>query len=73
VWPVARACIGDGPDDDVDDTIEWIEDADGTFTAKVRPSCLDLVGDLAGTFEGPADLSTNPDYLDDALDHVQRD
>jgi hypothetical protein len=41
---------------------------------RARPSCLDLVGDLAGTFEGPADLSTNPDYLDDALDHVaQRD
>jgi len=37
-----------------------------------RPSCLDLVGDLAGTFEGPADLSTNPDYLDEALDHVAR-
>jgi hypothetical protein len=32
-----------------------------------RPSCLDLVEDLAGTFEGPADLSTNPRYLDDAL------
>jgi len=34
---------------------------------RARPSGLDLVGDLAGTFQGPADLSTNPDYLDEAL------
>jgi hypothetical protein len=39
---------------------------------RARPSCLDLVGDLAGTFEGPADLSTNADYLDEALNHVAR-
>ena len=41
-------------------------------TQRARPSCLDLVGDLAGAFEGPADLSTNPDYLDEALNHVAR-
>lgn len=34
---------------------------------KKRPSCLDLVADLAGAFNGPADLSTNPSYLDEAL------
>jgi Arc/MetJ-type ribon-helix-helix transcriptional regulator len=34
---------------------------------KARPSCLDLVDDLAGSFEGPADLSSNPRYLDEAL------
>ena len=28
------------------------------------PSCLDLVRDLAGAFEGPPDLSTNPKYLE---------
>ena len=39
---------------------------------RTRPSCLDLVGDLAGSFEGPADLSTNTDYLDEAIDNVAR-
>ena len=34
---------------------------------KKRPSCLDLVADLAGAFNGPADLSTNTSYLDEAL------
>jgi hypothetical protein len=34
---------------------------------KKRPSCLDLVADLAGAFNGPADLSTNASYLDEAL------
>lgn len=34
---------------------------------RARPSCLALVDDLAGSFEGPADLSTNPRYLDEAL------
>lgn len=29
-----------------------------------RLSCLDLVRDLAGAFEGPPDLSTNPKYLE---------
>ena len=29
------------------------------------PSALDLAGDLVGAFDGlPADLSTNPDYLE---------
>ena len=27
-------------------------------------SCLDLAGDLAGSLEGPSDLSTNPAYMD---------
>ncbi len=26
-------------------------------------SCLDLAGDLAGSLEGPFDLSTNPSHL----------
>jgi hypothetical protein len=34
---------------------------------QARPSCLDLVDDLAGSFAGPTDLSTNPRYLDEAL------
>ena len=29
------------------------------------PSCLDLIRDLAGAFEGPPDLSTNPKYIED--------
>lgn len=36
-------------------------------SARKRPSCLDLVADLAGAFNGPADLSTNTSYLDEAL------
>lgn len=28
------------------------------------PSCLDLSRDLAGSVEGPPDLSTNPKYLE---------
>ena len=28
------------------------------------PSAFDLIADLAGTWEGPADLSTNPNYLE---------
>lgn len=28
------------------------------------PSCYDLSLDLAGAFEGPPDLSTNPKYLE---------
>ena len=28
-------------------------------------SCLDLAGDLAGCLSGPADIATNPAYLDD--------
>lgn len=28
-------------------------------------SCLDLAGDLAGSLEGPSDLSTNPGYMND--------
>lgn len=34
---------------------------------KRRVSCLDLVRDLAGHFEGPPDLSTKKDYLKKAL------
>ena len=29
------------------------------------PSCYDLARDLAGSVEGPPDLSTNPKYLED--------
>jgi Arc/MetJ-type ribon-helix-helix transcriptional regulator len=32
------------------------------------PSCLDLVADLVGIFDGPADLSSNKKYLMEALD-----
>lgn len=33
--------------------------------AAVRPkSALDLVGDLVGSCEGPADLSTNKEYME---------
>lgn len=34
---------------------------------RARPSCLDLVEDLAGSFDGPADLSTNPRHLAEAV------
>jgi hypothetical protein len=37
------------------------------LSRKKRPSCLDLVADLIGSFNGPEDLSTNPDYLDEAV------
>jgi len=30
-------------------------------------SCLDLMGDLVGSFRGPRDLSTNRRYLSDAI------
>lgn len=36
------------------------------------PSCLGLVADLAGAFSGPADLSTNPEYLHQALERGSR-
>ncbi|MFZ9937710.1 MAG: CopG family transcriptional regulator [Luteolibacter sp.] len=32
------------------------------------PSCLDLVADLVGIFYGPADSSTNKEYLVEALE-----
>ena len=32
-----------------------------------KVSCLDLMGDLAGSFRGPRDLSTNPRYLKEAI------
>jgi hypothetical protein len=35
---VARRCFGDGPDDDVDYEISWIENDDDTFSAEIRPS-----------------------------------
>lgn len=31
------------------------------------PSCYDLVADLVGTVDGPADASTNKAYLDEAI------
>lgn len=34
---------------------------------KKRASCLDLMGDLVGRFDGPPDASTNPRYLEEAL------
>ena len=35
--------------------------------AKKKVSCLDLMGDLVGHFEGPPDLSTNKKYLNEAI------
>lgn len=35
--------------------------------AKRTPSCLDLVSDLVGQFDGPADASTSRRYLDEAI------
>ena len=35
--------------------------------SKQKVSCLDLVRDLVGTFEGPPDASTNPRYLEEAI------
>lgn len=32
------------------------------------PSCLDLVADLVGILDGPADSSTNQHYLSEALE-----
>ena len=31
---------------------------------KAEVSCFELASDLAGSFAGPADLSTNPKHLD---------
>jgi Arc/MetJ-type ribon-helix-helix transcriptional regulator len=35
--------------------------------AKQELSCLDLMGDLVGHFDGPPDLSTNKKYLTEAI------
>ena len=35
---VARRCFGEGPDDDVDYEVSWIENDDVTFAAGIRPS-----------------------------------
>ena len=35
--------------------------------AKKKVSCLDLVRDLVGSFDGPPDASTNPRYLKEAI------
>jgi Arc/MetJ-type ribon-helix-helix transcriptional regulator len=35
---------------------------------KKRVSCLDLMGDLVGSQPGPADASTNPRYLEEAIE-----
>lgn len=40
-----------------------LSDAQGRNGAKA-PSCYDLVADLAGSLEGPSDLSTNPRHMD---------
>lgn len=36
------------------------------------PSCLELVTDLVGIFDGPADSSTNKEYLCEALEGDHR-
>jgi Ribbon-helix-helix protein, copG family len=42
-----------------------------TLRKKKKPkgevSCLDLMGDLVGSFHGPRDLSTNRRYLTEAI------
>jgi len=35
--------------------------------AKKKVSCLDLMGDWVGHLPGPADASTNPRYLEEAI------
>ena len=35
--------------------------------ARKRVTCLDLIRDLVGSQPGPADASTNPRYLQDAI------
>ncbi|CAN5233374.1 hypothetical protein BH20VER2_BH20VER2_04060 [soil metagenome] len=35
--------------------------------SKKKPSCLDLMRDLVGTFDGPADASVNKRYLESAI------
>jgi hypothetical protein len=35
--------------------------------AKKKVSCLDLMGDWVGHVHGPADASTNPRYLEEAI------
>jgi len=39
----------------------------GRKAKKEKASCLDLMGDWIGHFQGPADASTNPSYLDQAI------
>jgi len=34
---------------------------------KKKPSCLDLMRDWVGHVQGPADASTNPEYLAEAI------
>jgi hypothetical protein len=41
--------------------------------ARKKVSCLDLMGDLVGHFEGPPDLSTNKRYLREAILAFPRD
>ena len=38
-----------------------------TRRPRARVTCADLAGDLIGSVTGPADLSTNPRYLDEAI------
>ena len=40
--------------------------------ARHRVTCLDLIGDLVGSQPGPADASTNPRHLDEAVFHDAR-
>lgn len=35
---VARRCFGEPEDEDVDYSISWIENTDGSFSAELRPS-----------------------------------
>jgi hypothetical protein len=46
---------------------ESVEKALRNKRVKKQPSCLDLVGDLVGKFRGSTDLSSNPDYLEQAI------
>jgi hypothetical protein len=40
--------------------------------SKKKASCLDLMGDLVGSFRGPRDLSTNRRYLLEAVSNHGR-
>jgi hypothetical protein len=39
---------------------------------KKNASCLDLMGESVGSFQGPRDLSTNRKYLIEAVTHANR-
>lgn len=43
---------------------ETLENRFGRIRGRKAPRAFDLVGDLSGSLEGPADLLTNPKYME---------